>query len=390
MKNKNLLLLLEKKLYQFSNNYAILLKEEQKRYYYLLQPVSFHSTKKLSFQKILLPFPEVKTFLPLIPEIKKKEYKPLVENFVPEISSSSEIIHIQTFLIHNEKIRLAYYIFKKKKKNFSFFTKLDSISSYFLNKFLKEPPKENTAICFASEILIIEKHFADIHYFPNLQKLPIEDFLQAIFEALSIKVKNIYFFSEKKKELSYTYFTNFFSPSFSDYFQNKNIKTYEINAIKIKKTKSILFKVYLFSLFISIFFLSYFILQQYQQIQENQKKLSILRTNIFNNQQNKQKKEKVFLSGWNYFRAKHAPTITNNFLNSLEIIESLESVPLENAWISLWQQDSQKIKTNLYSYNSNYWEDNQKIWLASLKKNVAILDKNKKKNIYSFSLEIKK
>jgi hypothetical protein len=376
------------KLYQIhSNHHQISKKQNKNFFYYNLQPIQKKKFKKFSFQKILITFPEAKTFLPLLPILQKKEYSSLWKNLLPPHLLQKKKKYLQSFPVNNRLSRFAYYDYQKKEhtKGLPFFFHIEPATSYFLSKSIENPQKYNIAFCFDNEILIIQKYFSDIRYFPNIQNLPSEDFLTTIENFTSIEVQAAYFFLIKgENNANVSSKKTFFFPSFPDAFPNRKIITWQE-----KIRKNLLPHFFIGGLAVSILFSIFLIFQNFYTIEADRKLVAKLRKFQISQEQI-QAQQDLSKEGIKAFQKIILKRLSKDTFVPYDTLEVIEKLPLKEAWLLHFQENSEKILLQVAALEPNFWSNNEKGWKKLLKKDILLQDEQQKDDIYIFFLEIKK
>ena len=386
----------KEQLYLLPNSYFRVQKEQGGNcFYYWLQKFSKEQFKKFSFYKVLTTYPEVKTFLPLVPKLQKREYKIFWRNLLPKQLLENKKIYLQVFPINDRQIRFAYYDFSNaRKKNVPLFSFSRPIVSYFLDKFLAPPPNKNTAIYFDNEVLIIQKYFSDIQYFPNLQNLPIRQFFQAVEEFSHIEIYDSYFFLTQKIKISNQkkqYFSpefHFFAPVAADFFLQKKIFLLQIKDKKLEKNNHFIFLL-ITSLIIIFLWSVFFISQTYLKIENSKKNINELRKLQLDERQI-QKQQLLFKKGIKVFHYKALQGLFGDVFLPKNIIKTLEKLPLQGAWLLSFQNDTTKTTIKIAALNANFWLKNKEKWEQVFQKNISLLKSVEQDEIYYFFLEIGK
>ncbi len=359
-------------------------------FYYKLEPIRLSDFKKISFKKVLISYPDVKTFLPYLPALYKKEYDNLWEAILPPQMLQAKHRYIQAFRITSTQIRFAYYMYNKKNffmKNIPFVHSLEPAASYFFNKALACPQNKNIAFCLDNEVIIIQKYFSDIQYFPNLQQLSNTEFLQAVQSITNIEINDIYFFLIKQKEKINNNFIaenkSFFFPSYQDFFSSK--KPISQKAKSKKHNKSALAYIGCVAMLCFSFF---FIFNNFYITQKLHTELIELRKLQKNSTQNS-KTQKLFTRGVTAFHQQILQELRQrSLLFPSNILKEIEKLPFDDFWLVFFEQDDAKILLKIASLKTDFWEQNKTKWQKILKKDIFLLA-TKEEQITYFSLEIK-
>ncbi len=169
--------------------YQIQLSQKQKidseSYQLVLKQVDEKFLRSFSFKKILLGYPYVNIFLPLVPTPHKKEYQNLADFFLPkEIFSNALPQYIQIFPINDTSVRYVHYQLTQQGKalikKFPFQCRWEFMFSFFSKKLFLNANQldKNLALFFENEIILVQKYFSDLHYLANSRNLTQAKFLE--------------------------------------------------------------------------------------------------------------------------------------------------------------------------------------------------------------------
>lgn len=393
----------QEQFYSFPDSFIQIKKEQGGSFfYYHLQPINKEKFKKFSLQKILMIYPQVKTFLPLTPFLQKKEYKPFWKNLLPMQDLENQKIYLQLFPINDRQARFACYHYKKSNdskkilKNLPLFSTIQPAVSYFLSALLVKPPKQNIAICFDGEILLVQKFFSEVKYFPNLQNLPIEQFFQAVKNFSNIEIYDTYFFliqhikrEDFKQSTKHSLLVEyFFTTSLFKFLKKNKLIAWRIRNRKTLRKNNGIFLL-LFFFMISFLFGFFFVFETYFTIQTSKVTIFELRKQQIDEGQRKIQKQ-LFVEGFQVIHNQLLQQLSQVLFSPKKIIEILEKIPLEKAWLLSFQEDITTITLQVTSLNANFWAKNKKDWEIFLNKDITLLKDFQQNNQYQFILEIKK
>ena len=376
---------------------------------YHLEPIT--SLKTLSFKKILLGYPYVKTFIPLVPTPSKKEYQNLHQFFLPNaIFKSQKRQYFQLFPIDSESSRLAYYQLSEQGKAFikkiPFWCSWDFLVSFCLKKYFKEALnlEQNVVLFFNQEIIFIQKYFADLAYYPNTSNLASADFHQVSQSLFPFVADESYFFQNqianpikiKKADTSKKQISDsiFLEPLFSF----KDILNFKPAVLKAEILKQNSFHyvnlIYLSLLLFIVFSLamtgySFYVLDNFK------KELALERNIKQVSQKIDSQMQELAIKGEKILQEKIlAEVITESNITPLNDLENLQKWLPSSAWLESWEQKKGEIYLNLLSTDANFSKKHsQSLQDSFVEKTVTIEqlknEKNNNKPIFVFAIFIK-
>ena len=176
-------------------------KIDSESYQLVLKPVDKNFLRNFSFKKILLGYPYVNIFLPLVPTPHKKEFQNLAEFFLPkEVFSNNLPQYIQIFPVNDTHARYVQYQLTKQGKNFikklPFQCRWEFMFSFFSRKLFLNATQldKNLALFFENEIILVQKYFSDLHYLSNFRNLTQDKFLESVKYILPFQANENYYF----------------------------------------------------------------------------------------------------------------------------------------------------------------------------------------------------